>query len=90
MTSAPKNKEKKYKKPPLPVHLELEKEGRFFSCVICGIMLVPVFSENEILLVTQGGRLRIFGEKLSLVTFGDRSCEVKGKIAGVEMLYGKN
>ena len=90
MTNDSYESRKIIRKPPPGFHLELMKDKKTYPCVVCGVILVSLLTEKEILLSTHGGRLRIFGDKLSLSTFSERSVEVRGRIEGVEILYGKN
>lgn len=73
-----------------PFHIEIEKRGKGAVMVVTGIIGVSDFSDSDVCLVSHGGRFRIKGSKLSLLTFENRTVEVSGKIEGVELLYGKN
>lgn len=75
---------------PPKFHLELERRGGACAVAIDGVVGVCEFSEVSVLLVCHGGRVRINGEKLAILTFENRTVEVIGKVLGVELSYGKN
>ena len=75
---------------PPTLHAELERRGRSAVLSVFGVVSVGEFCDSAVLLVSRGGRLRVTGERLVLAVFEGRTAEVRGKITGVEVIYGKN
>ena len=71
-------------------HLEAKRLGGGMSLTVFGVIGVSEFTNNEIFLLSHKARVRIFGERLALITLENRIVEVRGKISGVEFSYGKN
>ena len=84
------NVNKREAKAPPKFHLEIERRGGSCAALIDGVVSICEFSENTVLLVCHGGRIRINGERLTVLTFEKRTVEVTGKIVGAELSYGKN
>ena len=68
---------------------ELIGRGGVSSFSVSGVVCIGELSEEAVLLVCHGGRLRVTGERLDLVVFENRSAEIRGKISGVTLTYGK-
>ena len=81
---------KRKPKAPPKFHLELERRGGACAALVDGVVGVCEFSESTVLLTCHGGRARINGDGLEILTFENRTVEVIGKISGVELSYGKN
>ena len=69
---------------------EIERRGRGSAVTVSGIVAVSELSSEAVGLVCRGGRMRVVGEGLRLLTFENRTAEVRGKILGVSLIYGKN
>lgn len=83
-------KEKTERNSPPRFFAELERRGRTCAVTVSGIVAVSEFSSEAIGLVCRGGRMRVLGEELKLLTLENRTAEVRGKILGVSLSYGKN
>ena len=83
-------KEKRDRQTPPRIFAEIERRGRICAVTVGGIVAVSEFSAEAIGLGSHGGRLRVSGEGLRLVTLENRTAEVRGKIIGVSLIYGKN
>ena len=70
--------------------LQMKKTKRGAAVVVGGILSVRSLCEEEICLVSHGGRLTVRGQRLSLSSLENRTLEVFGKITGLEFGYGKN
>lgn len=70
--------------------LEAERQGNNLKMYISGIIGISDYTEEEIMLVSHGGRLNIKGKNIRLTVFESNTVEIIGKITGVEFLYGKN
>lgn len=71
-------------------YVEAIRTGGGVSIRATGIIGVSELTKNEILLLSHKAKLRVFGEKLVLLTFDSKVVEIRGKIRSVEFIYGKN
>ena len=72
------------------LHIEADRTGRGMSLVLCGIIGVGDFSENQILLLSHGGRITVTGRRLRIKVLESNSVEIVGPVEGVAFKYGKN
>lgn len=56
---------------------------------ISGIVTVREYSSEKITLVTHGGTVTLFGDRLSMSGFVNQSAELHGKVKNIEFGYGK-
>lgn len=76
--------------PPISFHLEAERRGGGMSVVISGIIGVKSFTDNEIILLSHGGRITISGCRLGLYVYDGNNVEISGLVGGIAFKYGKD
>lgn len=83
--------EKKYINPSRPPSFSLEasRVGRGVSLAISGVIGISDYSESEILLKSHGGKIRVFGQRLMLSIYEDKTAEIVGRIEEISFGYGK-
>ena len=73
-----------------PFHLEIDRVRGGISVLLGGIIGINDFSEERVELSSHGGRIIIRGKKLGASVYEKGACEVKGRVEGVDFIYGKN
>ena len=76
--------------PHSPFHLEIDRVRGGISVLCGGIIGINDFSEERIELSSHGGRIVIRGKSLGATVYEHGSCEVLGRVVGVDFVYGKN
>jgi len=71
-------------------HIDGEKTNEGLSISVGGIIAINEYSENEITLVSHGGRITLRGRRLKLCVYEDKTVEVRGRIEEIIFGYGKN
>ncbi len=90
MTGRDKKKKAESGSPSMSFNMEAERSGGGMSLIIGGIIGVVGFSEKEILLLSHGGRIGVFGIRLQMSVFDGNSVEIAGHIERIEFKYGKD
>ncbi len=73
-----------------PFYIEACRTAAGMSMVISGIIGVSDYCEENIELLSHGGRIIIVGKFIKLKLLELNSVEIVGKIIGVNFKYGKN
>lgn len=73
-----------------PFHLEIDRVRGGISVLLGGIIGINDFSEERVELSSHGGRIVIRGKKLGASVYEQGNCEVRGRVEGVDFVYGKN
>ena len=63
--------------------LEAYKAGGKIKILICGVIGINDFSTEQIYLTTQGGRITILGNNLSLIILENKCVEIHGEVRNV-------
>lgn len=71
------------------VDIEIKKRQRESACAVSGVVAVAELSSEAVVLLTHRGRISLRGSSLVLVIYDSGTVEVKGKIEGVDLGYGK-
>ena len=66
--------------------IEIDKTARGISACIHGVLSVPRFSEETVIIRVRGRRIKIRGKMLSLAVYENRIAEIVGDIEGIEFL----
>ena len=67
--------------------LEATRVGRKIAMSISGIICISDYSEELILLKTQGGKIRLCGEKLTLKVCEGNTAEISGRVREIGFDY---
>lgn len=70
--------------------MEANRTSCGMSVMISGIVGVSCFDENEIILKSHSGRIRIDGRILRIKVYESGTVEICGRVENVGFLYGKN
>ena len=69
--------------------LELRKSSTGAVAVISDVVSISEYDDENIVLLTHGGRLAVQGERLSISSLEGRTLEIYGRITEVRLVYGK-
>ena len=72
------------------VSFEMKKNKLGAVLVAMNVVGISDLSEEEITLISHGGRVKVRGYRLELSVLEDKSVEIFGKICEVGFEYGKN
>lgn len=73
-----------------PLVVELRKSDGGAELLISGVVSIGELSERFISLATHRGRVGVRGGDLLLTAFANKTVEIRGKIEGVDLGYGRN
>ena len=71
-------------------HLEANRSTRGMNVTISGVIGVSSFSDNEIILKSHSGRIKVDGRILEIKVYESGTAEICGKVENIGFLYGKN
>jgi hypothetical protein len=69
--------------------LEATREGRNIAANILGVVCITEYNNEQILLKTHGGKIRLVGEDLFLKVYEDKTVEIRGKVKEIGFDYAK-
>ena len=67
------------KRPSISFHLEAERCAKGMSMLVSGIIGVSDFSDDNIILLSHGGRVSVSGKRLALNIYENNTAEIVGK-----------
>ena len=82
-------RKKDEEKIPIGFYLSCERVAGGLSLLVGGIIAVSAHEEEYTELLSHTGRIRVSGKGLELTVFENKSIELKGRIEGINFLYGK-
>ena len=71
-------------------HIEVDKSQKGFSLLCSGVKGINEFSETNILLRLNGFSLSVFGTKLFIKVYEEKTVEVIGRFSEVRFIYAKS
>lgn len=70
--------------------LEANRSTKGLSILLSGIIGVRDFSDEEITLLSHGGKIIVIGKKLFISVYENGNVEIQGKVLEIKFCYGKN
>ena len=70
-------------------YLEATKSTNGMTLILGGIIGVSDFSDEQIVLLSHGGRITVSGKKLFINVYENNNVEIAGKVEAVSFKYGK-
>ncbi len=71
-------------------HIEADRCSEGMRFFISGIIGIGEYSDESLELLSHGGRVKIFGSRLKICIFENKTVEIRGKISEVVFTYGKS
>ena len=71
-------------------HLEADRSRGGLSLIMSGIIGVSDFSDEEISLLSHGGRIHVKGERLFICVYEANTIEITGRVREIVFGYGRN
>jgi hypothetical protein len=69
--------------------LEIRHTRNRSELTLCGVVSVQVIEDGCIRLATHGGAVSVYGSRLLLSVFEERTVRIYGRIVSVELGYGR-
>lgn len=82
-------KEKSFVSPVSAFHLEADRCTEGIKMFVSGVIGIGGYSAEEILLRSHACRLRLWGKRLKICVYENNTVEVRGRLEGIEFIYGK-
>ena len=71
-------------------YFEGERLGVGMSIIFGGVIGISEYTEELVCLTTHRGRIKVFGKKLVLNVYENKSCEIQGRVEEIFFGYVKS
>ena len=70
-------------------HLEANRSSKGMTLLLSGIIGISDFTEEQIVLLSHGGRITISGKRLFINVYENNNVEIVGRAEEISFRYGK-